>query len=329
MLYFGQTVKGGIVMQTTFEKIGGYLQYLTEQHGVQLCIKDFCGFVAINKQLDEALRPFLAHTNPFCMYMKSNQTHYHTCLTMIRRMYHKCERVGHTYFGMCHAGLGEYVVPIFSGSLLLGSINAGFFQTQEHKTFRLICHTCQQAPPLDAEKAKMFYAQSIRAPTIDVDHMLAALELLAEYLGLTYHMLQSTHPHSDTVGRYHDSSEDTILAHALEYIRQNYRSRITVSELCVFCHCSESYLSRIFKRRTGVNINVYVNKVRMEFAKNPLCLSNVSIAEVAASVGFDDPNYFSRVFAQTIGISPTEFRKRFHRESVSSDSKKADASHAG
>lgn len=77
-------------MPISFEKIGQYLHYLSEVHGVQFCIKDFCGFVAINKQLDETLRPFLAHTNPFCMYMKSDQEHYHTCLTMIRRMYHKC-----------------------------------------------------------------------------------------------------------------------------------------------------------------------------------------------------------------------------------------------
>lgn len=54
-------------MPISFEKIGQYLHYLSEVHGVQFCIKDFCGFVAINKLLDETLRPFLAHTNPFCM----------------------------------------------------------------------------------------------------------------------------------------------------------------------------------------------------------------------------------------------------------------------
>ena len=302
-------------MEKSFQKVNAYLQYLTDQHGVQLCIKDFCGFVAINKELDEALRPFLAHTNSFCMYMKSDQNHYRICLSMIRRMYHKCERTGYTYFGMCHAGLGEYVVPIFDGEVLIGSINAGFFQNQPYKTHHRICRACAQKPALDPALAEQFYHQSIHTPDLDVTHMICALELLAEYLGQTYHLLRSTQPHSDTVGRYHNSSEDTILAHALEYIRTHYSSRITVSELSEFCHCSDSYLSRIFKRRTGVNINVYVNKVRMEHAKNPLCLSNENISEIAASVGFDDPNYFSRVFTQIIGISPTEFRKRFHQGS--------------
>lgn len=300
-------------MLTSFEKISAYLHRLKEEYGVQLCIKDFCGFVAINKQLDEALRPFLAHTNPFCMYMKSDPTHYHTCLTMIRRMYHKCERVRRSYFGMCYAGLGEYVVPIFDGDLLLGSINAGFFQTNEAKTLLRICRTCRQTPPLDPDIAQAFYHASIQTPSIDVDLMLAGLELLAEYLGQTYHLVHSAQAHSDLIGRYHASSEDTILAHALEYIRQNYKGRITVSALAAFCHCSESYLSRIFKRRIGVNVNTYVHKVRLELAKKPLCNSNESIAEIAASVGFEDPNYFSRVFTQIIGISPTEFRRRFHQ----------------
>lgn len=167
-------------------------------------------------------------------------------------------------------------------------------------------------PPLDPDTAQRLYRSAIRTPTANVEQMLAGLELLAEYLGQTYH-LHSAQPHSDAAGRYHDSSEDTILAHALEYIRINYKSRITVTALAEFCHCSDSYLSRIFKRRTGVNINVYVNKVRMEFAKSPLCLSDESIAEIAASVGFGDPNYFSRVFTQIIGIPPAEFRKRFHQ----------------
>ena len=61
MLHFRKMIKWGGYMPISFEKIGQYLHYLSEVHGVQFCIKDFCGFVAINKQLDEMLRPFLAH----------------------------------------------------------------------------------------------------------------------------------------------------------------------------------------------------------------------------------------------------------------------------
>lgn len=303
-------------MADSYEKISYYLQSLRDRHGVQICIKDFCGFIPINKELDEALQPFLAHTNPFCMYMKSTPEHYRTCLSMIRRMYAKCEKRRGTYFGVCHGGLGEYVVPIRSGKMLLGSINAGFFQTDERRTTRRIHATCHRGEPLDAREALRLYRSSIRSPKVDVDDMLVGLELLAEYLGQTYRILQNTHSDPNPARRYYNSSEDNILTHAIEYIRQNLSSHITVAELSSFCHCSESYLSRIFKKRTGVNINVYINKVRMEHAKNYLLLSKENMAEIAASVGFNDPNYFSRVFTQIIGIPPTEFRRRFMQEAL-------------
>ena len=157
------------------------------------------------------------------------------------------------------------------------------------------------------------YHDNIASPTIDIRLLLPGLEMLAEYLGQTYKLFQQTH-NAPLSGRYHNSSEDTILSHALEYIRSNITNSITITELADFCHCSESYISRIFKKRTGVNINLYINKMRIEAAKNHLLLSHESMADIAATVGFNDPNYFSRIFSQIFGISPTEFRRRFHQD---------------
>ena len=58
-------------MPISFEKIGQYPHYLSEVHGVQFCIKDFCGFVAINKQLDETLRP-LSRAHKSILYVESS-----------------------------------------------------------------------------------------------------------------------------------------------------------------------------------------------------------------------------------------------------------------
>lgn len=300
-------------MGESYRHLTQYLQRLQNRYQVQICIKDFCGFIPINKELDEALRPFLAHTNPYCMYMKSDQTHWWLCLSMIRRMYNKLERTQKAYFGVCHGGLGEYVVPIFSGETLIGSVNAGFFPVKEEKVERRISRSCAQEPPLDSEEARKLYRSCIRTPDIAPEDLLPGLELVAEYLGQSYEILRRTHTEAVGTARYYTSSEDAILSHAMEYIRQNTANKITVGELAEFCHCSESYLSRIFKRRTGLNINVYVNKVRVEQAKNSLLLSSDSIGEIASRVGFSDPNYFSRVFTQIIGISPKEFRRRFRQ----------------
>lgn len=91
------------------------------------------------------------------------------------------------------------------------------------------------------------YHDNIASPTIDIRLLLPGLEMLAEYLGQTYKLFQQTH-NAPLSGRYHNSSEDTILSHALEYIRSNITNSITITELADFCHCSESYISRIFKK---------------------------------------------------------------------------------
>lgn len=52
-----------------------------------------------------------------------------------------------------------------------------------------------------------------------------------------------------------DTNADYIYAHAVFYIKNNYREKITVDDLCRYCHCSRSYLSHIFKKRSGVSIS--------------------------------------------------------------------------
>lgn len=293
-----------------YEKISSYLSFMSDKYNLHICIKDFCGFIPINKELDEALRPFLTHTNPFCMYIKSDRNKYHTCLTMIRKMYDKYSNKCTSYYGVCHAGLGEYIIPIVAGDIILGSINVGFFQPNEKLTAYSIKRACRNSQ-LNSDTALKLYNENIAGSTIDPETIISIMEMLAEYLGSTYSSVQSTHS-SDSVGkRYYSSCEDTIISHAIEYIRQNYKQKITVEEIANFCHCSVSYISRIFKKRTGVNLNVYINKVRIEFSKNYLLLTNSAIADIALNAGFDDPNYFSRVFTNMIGIPPTEFRRRF------------------
>lgn len=300
-------------MAVDYRSITNYLLHLQNSYDLQICIKDFSGFIPINKELDEALRPFLSHSNPFCMYMKSTPEHWRQCLSMIRLTHDKLERTGKSYFGSCHCGLGEYVIPIYNDGILLGSINAGFFPIPETKFRHRICKSCSLEPALNTEHALLLYSTSIRMATVSADVILPGLEMLAEYLGQTYSNMQRTHPPEGSEIRRRESNEDMILTQAIEYILHNTSARITVSELADFCSCSESYLSRIFKRRTGVNISIYINKVRVEQSKKALTSSNDSIAEIASSVGFSDPNYFSRVFTQIMGIPPKEYRRRFRQ----------------
>lgn len=296
-----------------FQKIGEYLNFIEKNYNVHVCIKDFCGFIPINKELDSVLRPFLGHTNPFCMYIKQDRKKYFQCLRMIRLMYNKCSVQKSGFFGMCHAGLGEYVVPIHYEDTLLGLINVGFFHVGKERSCHRIRKVCESSAILSTETALRLFDKHIADPSVPPEQLLPMMEVVAEYLSLTYANIQAAQPTTSLGRKRYNSSEDTIISHAVQYIRQNFHTPISISQITDFCHCSESYISHIFKRRTGVNVNTYINKVRIEHAKDFLTLTAESMSDIALNVGFNDPNYFSRVFTELIGMPPTEFRRRFSR----------------
>ena len=102
-----------------------------------------------------------------------------------------------------------------------------------------------------------------------------------------------------------------IVDEVQSYISQHYAERLTLTDIANQFYISPYYLSRLFKRHAGVNVSTYVNKVRVEQAKGMLRYSLLPVADVACACGFNDPNYFSRVFARIMGIPPSEYRRRF------------------
>ncbi len=86
-------------------------------------------------------------------------------------------------------------------------------------------------------------------------------------------------------------------------------SLITVKDLAENLHVSPGYLSDILKRETGLSAQEHIHYFLIEKAKNGLLGSSRSVSEIAFSLGFEYPQYFSRLFRQKTGLSPQEFRR--------------------
>lgn len=95
----------------------------------------------------------------------------------------------------------------------------------------------------------------------------------------------------------------------LEYISEHYQERITTVELAKMSFLNESYFCRFFKNATGKTVVNYINEIRIEKASVLLKNTDESITDVAMNVGFDDVNYFVRVFKKIKKITPGEFKK--------------------
>jgi len=96
----------------------------------------------------------------------------------------------------------------------------------------------------------------------------------------------------------------------VDYMEKNYWDKINLSRLARQVNLNESYLCRVFKKETGKSIINYLNDIRMEKAGELLKQSQVTVKEVAASVGIGDPFYFSKIFSKYYGISPTEYKNK-------------------
>ena len=106
-----------------------------------------------------------------------------------------------------------------------------------------------------------------------------------------------------------DNSLENEVELAMHYFRENYRSEINVEDYALLRGMSASNFYRVFKQISGSTPLQYILKLRLSNAQNLLENSNLSIAEIASAVGYENPLYFSRLFNKHIGVSPSEYRK--------------------
>ncbi len=97
---------------------------------------------------------------------------------------------------------------------------------------------------------------------------------------------------------------------AQRFIEKNYKNpNFNVKSVADFVKIDRTYLYRLFKAETGMSIIDYINNHRIAKAEVMLMDKNISIKDVAYSVGFTDQMYFSKVFKKLKGQTPTEFRR--------------------
>ncbi len=106
---------------------------------------------------------------------------------------------------------------------------------------------------------------------------------------------------------------DTLLVH----IHEHFDQKMELSALSELVYCSESHMTRVFKKHMGMSIISYVHKIRIEKSIKML-LENGSVKETAEAVGYQNLNHFYKYFNQYMGMAPAAYiRKR--RENYGKD----------
>jgi len=99
----------------------------------------------------------------------------------------------------------------------------------------------------------------------------------------------------------------------LAYIDRHCRESITLDDVAGVVHVSPSRVRHVFKDVTGVGFKEYVTNVRVAEAKRLLLATDVSVAEIARTVGYTSLHQFYRVFYRSSAMSPAEYRRYYAR----------------
>ncbi|MFI3168369.1 MAG: AraC family transcriptional regulator [Faecalibacterium sp.] len=106
-------------------------------------------------------------------------------------------------------------------------------------------------------------------------------------------------------------NSNTIVSNVKQYIKANIENRLTLTDLARIAFVSPNYLSTQFKKEEGIGIPEYINKIKVEAACTLLQSGQYTIFEISEQLGFDSPNYFTRVFKRYIGTPPSEYQRSF------------------
>ncbi len=191
-----------------------------------------------------------------------------------------------------HRGLlgeGDYLCLIVPPSLL----------EQNH----IIFEHCFKDPRVDAlmERIRQVY---LTRSSVDLLELRGLIYLLLTHL-VRSHALQvldegTYSQHFSKLGKVNS---------AVKFIHENYDKALTTRQLAELVHLSEGYFCQLFREVTGRTAIEYLNRLRIDKAEKLLRKTSLSVTEVASACGFDDANYFSRMFKKIKGENPQAVRR--------------------
>ena len=270
--------------------IRDYILYLIESCGLSVTLHPMNDETLIT---GSSLMSFNIHDNPYCSYIKSLPNGHIHCLSQQKKVFQQCCKGKESYCGVCYAGVKEYVYPVSDGDTVIGFISVSSYASTRQDQY--IASIAERFGCSAASVSREY--RKLKREIPDKKQIDTLILPLCKMLELAY--LRETK----------ETEIDSLNEGICRYIQRNYAIDLTTSMICEQFSCSKSYFSHNFKDYTGKTFREYLVDIRLNYAKQLLKHSNLSVTQISFSVGFNDSNYFSNVFKQKIGVSPLHYRK--------------------
>lgn len=259
------------------KKISAYIEYLKKEYHLLVSIhfaEEYTYVFSKSKQLLQ----YNVHQNPYCFMIKNEKKKLNKCILCQKLTLKKC-RAHESYTGICHAKVLEYVCRIYTGNKAAGFVSVSGYRDKK--------------VPFGQSEIYDENMKNEEIPICFLDTLISPLCIMLEKLLET--------------ADYYDRSNETYYK-ILDYLRV-YHYDISIDKISKKFNFSRSYISHTFKKESGYTLTEFCNILKTEDAKALLENSNLSVTEIALSVGFNNISYFINVFKSLTGVTPLKWRK--------------------
>lgn len=277
--------------------------------------------------------PISTHSKctPFCQEIRNHTQWSKMCEKCDSRAGLEATRNNKPYIYLCHFHIIDIAIPITIDDKYIGAVMAG----QVRPVFSGTVPDLEQVLHLpDADKIlneshqlKSLYEN---IPTLDYDNIVNISTMLFK---LCNYIVEEATAKNVLADKYEpllnpaktaaavtlpaisdEKSEFSNLRNqklrpALEYVRNNTHLMVSLEEAAQLCHLSPCYFSRCFTKEFGMSYTNYTNTIKIEYAKEMLTGTDLTVTEVSDKLGFSDPGYFIKVFKKYEYVTPKLYRK--------------------
>ena len=259
-------------MKNNIEILQKIIDNCEKLYSINICVRDMIGVTFLIPELRVSLKN-KNHSHDRCQAARNTSSGAESCIRNEYKCIEKCHRLKQGFSGFCPMGVFEYVQPVYYKNELICVIYAG-----SHS--RLIS-----------------------------GELMVQME---EGISLIYNIvLLILGKYENIIAECKKTSSNWIVNTITEYIICNYKNEITLASIAQLYHLNYNYLSKLFKKETGLNFVDYVTKLKIEEAKRMLIFTEKPITDITFELGYNDTAYFSRVFKKYTGYAPSVYKMNY------------------
>lgn len=294
-----------------------------------------------------------SHCQSFCKAIRQDESLSQYCQKCDARGGLEAVRLNKPYIYLCHFNIVDIAIPIIVNNQYMGAVMAGQVKLRDnpleleqivarpanansHRKFMKLEPEYSALPVLSYDEvvtiSEMLYhlcnyiveeaiaknstidmyrqalASDRSAPSFMADHSYRSIQLFKTELDNT--LIDSQ---INKMKNQQKLASNSILQPAFDYIYTHKSENVKLADMAALCHVSPSYFSRIFTKETGENFSIFIPHLKIEWAKQILETTDLSISQISNELGFSEPSYFIKSFKKFERITPARYRQIYKR----------------